>query len=112
MNYNFPEIKFTRQNNITTQLHHVQSEYHEMIQEITGSPKQIMEAIDLYHSLETLFRILEREGIDMDTYFEAVKKKNQDRGYYRDEGTNDGGGISGGIIKTKTPEAQQPENRG
>lgn len=49
------------------------------------SVKEAMEeAMDLYHSLETLFRIWEREGVDMGAVRQKVFEKNRRRGYYKE----------------------------
>lgn len=81
MNYTFPATKFVEENTIDLQVEHVRSEFFEFFYE-PNLDKKIEEAIDLYHSLETLFRIMEKEGFDIEKAFEAVKQKNQVRGYY------------------------------
>lgn len=81
MSYTFPATKFVEENTIDLQVEHVRSEFFEFFYE-TDIEKKIEEAIDLYHSLETLFRIMEKEGFDIEKAFEAVKQKNQARGYY------------------------------
>jgi hypothetical protein len=48
--------------------------------------QEIEEAMDLYHSLETYFRICEREGIDVDGQRSYVQSKNEARGYYNGSG--------------------------
>ncbi len=72
MNYIFPATKFITENNIWEQIMHVKSDTEEFY----------AEAVDLYHSLETLFRIWEREGVDIEAVREKGVGKNRERGGY------------------------------
>lgn len=54
MSYTFPATKFVENNTIDLQVEHVRSEFFEFFYE-TDIEKKIEEAVDLYHSLETLF---------------------------------------------------------
>jgi hypothetical protein len=96
MNYIFPETKFAKENTDIEQINHVFSEVKEILQECkkevipagliikSYNDSFIEEAVDLYHSLETLFRILELHGVDMDAVQRKVFEKNRRRGYYDD----------------------------
>lgn len=87
MNYTFPETIFVDENTLEQQIEHIKSEFIEFTREIMceklGSAD--IEAADLYHSLETYFRMREKAGISMDEVTNTVRKKNQGRGYYRSE---------------------------
>ena len=84
MNYIFPETKFVRENNKDTQIDHVTSEIYEFMYSKPNTDEGKEEAMDLYHSLETLFRIWERHGVDMGAVQRKVFEKNRRRGYYYD----------------------------
>ena len=86
MRYSFPETTFAREKTIEEQLAHVFSEVDEVAAcgpDVTDA--LLLEAIDLYHSLETLFRIAEREYGNRHVYQlqNLGFTKNFDRGYYR-----------------------------
>lgn len=81
MQYNFPATKFAKENTMMKQIQHVESEIEEYFNSL-GFNEKFEEAIDVYHSLETLFRILERQGTDINLAFEKVQQKNEARGYY------------------------------
>lgn len=88
MRFAFPKTTFARTLSIEEQLVHVFSEVDELAAcgpEVTD--ELLGEAFDLYHSLETLFRIVERErgAIAVHDLQHAVFAKNFARGYY--EGT-------------------------
>lgn len=84
MNYNFPATRFVDENDIKTQVAHIQSEFIEFSKELMlgqlGAAD--LEAADLYHSLETYFRMREKAGVDIQATFQAVEQKNESRGYY------------------------------
>lgn len=90
MIYIFPETKFVGENTADKQLNHVISEAIELQDELmndfySDSPELTREeAMDLYHSLETLFRIWESQGVDMEAVRQKVFEKNRARGYYDD----------------------------
>ena len=86
MIYIFPETKFVRENNNKKQQVHVASEWREFMDTKWNTEEEREEAMDLYHSLETLFRIWERDGVDMEAVRQKVIKKNRERGYYHTEG--------------------------
>jgi transcriptional regulator len=77
----FPEVKFVRINSATKQWKHVLSELEEIEQAETPGEK-LKETVDLLHSLETYFRILKRNGADIDRLFKRCIQKNYERGYY------------------------------
>lgn len=85
--YLFPEAIFFKQNSTADQLRHVNSEMREVVDAYIDSgihSEMDCELMDLYHSIETYFRIrCKTEGAD---YFERVARsvalKNEDRGYY------------------------------
>lgn len=83
--FNWPETRFVRTNNLAQQLEHVLSEVDE-IKELAPpvTPLVHMELADLHHSLETFWRILSgRAGDDyVAAVFQAVEDKNRARGYY------------------------------
>lgn len=85
MTYNFPETIFTKGNTARAQALHVHSEVIEFLKEILcgDMDKADIEAADLYHSIETYFRIRENEGVDLGAVFGAVTRKNEERGYYK-----------------------------
>ena len=93
MRYLFPTTKFVKTNTIGQQLQHVFSESMELqvaaidkIDAVSITYKidehAMEEAVDLYHSLETLFRIWESQGVDMEAVMQKELEKNRDRGYY------------------------------
>lgn len=97
MKYNFPAVKFTRTNTIQEQIAHVLSEAKEVeaafeaCQNGTGSIEHLeLELGDLYHSLESLFRVTARqEGAPYVTLIlQRVFDKNDERGYYDNPGKN------------------------
>lgn len=103
MRYIFPPTKFVRENSVEEQLLHILSEVSELIDEITikhindyhyevigHTTKMLGEAIDLHHSLETLFRKLEDMGVDVEGGFQGTLDKNRARGYYMGEKKTEG----------------------
>lgn len=82
--FSFPKIKFANTNTIDQQVQHIYSEVVEAMQDynkgMTGDMD--MELMDLYHSIETYFRIRQKQGIDIHATHAAVVKKNAERGYY------------------------------
>jgi hypothetical protein len=83
MNYSFPPTKWIRTATADKQIKHVSSEMIEVLTSENGA-HELEEALDLYHSLETYFRICERDGIDINKYRQMVQAKNEARGYYAD----------------------------
>jgi hypothetical protein len=75
--------KFVKENCFYEQDDHILSEAKEFANAKTIETK-IEEAIDLYHSLETYFRMFE-DRFDMNAAFEKVRLKNEARGYYKND---------------------------
>jgi hypothetical protein len=87
ISYSFPLTKWVKTATAAKQKNHFYSEWNEYLDAAAyehDSQHELEELIDLYHSLETYFRILERDGIDVGAAFERVKQKNESRGYYAD----------------------------
>jgi len=88
MQYNWPETKFARQNNLDEQLEHVLSEAKEVKAALKDKSSTVLEIeseiADLHHSIETYFRILERYESQqyVDHLIESTRRKNDARGYY------------------------------
>ena len=87
VSYNFPATTFARINDQVEQLSHVMSEINEVRDAIKNneSAERIdEELVDLFHSLETLFRIYQRELGDeyVEDLFAQIEDKNRERGYY------------------------------
>jgi hypothetical protein len=80
----FPATRFVTENNIEQQAEHIRSEYIEFQREFTAARMGLAdhELADLYHSIETYFRMREKAGIDVRAVFAEVQQKNTDRGYY------------------------------
>jgi len=83
--YNFPAIKTNHDHSPYQQALKIIDESDEMIAELSDDPpnqKFDLEAMDLYHALETYFRMQKPE------YVEKLKEKttfkNTERGYYGD----------------------------
>ena len=88
--YNFPATIFSSSNSIHNQLCHVISEADEIRRAIAddeGTERIDEEVADLFHSLETLLRIMQRDlGTEyVEKLFAKIKKKNQARGYYTEK---------------------------
>lgn len=90
MKYNFPAVKFTRVNTIQQQIEHVLSKAQEAkdafetCQAGTVPLSTWIELGDLYHSLESLFRVVtKQEGAPYVTMIlQRVFDKNDERGDY------------------------------
>jgi phosphoribosyl-ATP pyrophosphohydrolase len=82
--YQFPETKFVTLHGSLMQAKHVMSEAQEMWAEVKAarSRETDMEMMDLWHSVETYFRIREREGLNVQEVKTLVEVKNDARGYY------------------------------
>lgn len=92
MLFNFPAVKFVVENSPGTQLEHFLSEANEVCDAMNlSSPISHIEEemVDCLHSLETYFRKLEIvKGEDyVKELFDKVLKKNQERGYYQEDGS-------------------------
>lgn len=87
--YQLPKIKYADTNTFKKQLEHVLSEAWEIFKCIVFREDKfrvLEECMDLYQSLETLFRIAERDNFMMDYTKRKVIRKNRERGYYYEEG--------------------------
>lgn len=85
MNYSFPATKHVDENGIHEQLMHLQSEVLEAIEAFYKEPDLEIfagEVMDIYHSTETLIRILEKRGIKPARVRRDVELKNDSRKYY------------------------------
>lgn len=84
MQYNFPATKFVQQNTLEQQIEHIKSELAEFLAEIEAGNMELAdgEAMDSYHSLETYFRMREKQGVGIDKVRRVTWYKNQQRGYY------------------------------
>ena len=90
--YNFKPTYFAEENTIVKQITHIASELNEVAWELVTDNGQgtLMEAIDVYHSAETLLRVLVKafgEGRVLDAMNQTAKK-NDDRGYYIERAGN------------------------
>lgn len=85
--YTFPATRFVRNNTLDQQVEHIRSEYVEFQREFTAGQMGAAdhELADLYHSIETYFRMRKKAGINVRAVFSEVQKKNTDRGYYECE---------------------------
>jgi hypothetical protein len=88
MQYNFPPTKFVQRNTIKQQIEHIKSEFEEFITEVEAGNMDLAdrEVMDLYHSLETYFRIREKQGVDIKKVRRDTWYKNWWRGYYDESG--------------------------
>jgi hypothetical protein len=82
MNYSFPPTKWVKTGLPTPQLNHILSEVREVEGSEHASMHELEEIVDLYHSIETYFRIQEKLGVNVDEVFINVFLKNEVRGYY------------------------------
>ena len=85
--YNFPRTTYVTSNSVQEQLRHVLSEMDEVQRAIDGNegPERVdEELVDVFHSLETLFRRMQIDLGDeyVEELFQQVEEKNQARGYY------------------------------
>ena len=82
MHFNYPRIKFVDSNTFFEQLEHIESELGE-IERATSEHEQIMELLDLQHSVETAVRIVqEKHWVNVEECRHKVIEKNRKRGYY------------------------------
>ncbi len=89
MNYTFPETIFVDCATIERQVEHVQEEYIEFMREFANRRmgEADIEAMDIYHSLETYFRMRGKAGIDVGEVVSLTQRKNKERGYYSESKT-------------------------
>lgn len=82
--FSFPEIKFAHTNTIGQQIEHIQEEFIEAMKEVNDGNMGAadIEFMDLWHSLETYFRIRQKQGISVHATARAVLEKNEKRRYY------------------------------
>jgi len=79
--YTFPRVKFADTNTLTDQWEHIRSEFVEA-SKAEGLGDRDEELMDLWHSIETYFRIREAAGVDIGETKRTVVTKNRARGYY------------------------------
>jgi hypothetical protein len=79
--YTFPRVKFADTNTLDSQWEHIRSEFVEATK-AEGLGDRDEELMDLWHSIETYFRMRQVQGIDVHAVAAAVIKKNALRGYY------------------------------
>lgn len=92
MRYKFPEIKFSQINTFIEQLEHLLSECKELANELplvyTDSaiscmkPRIMSEVLDIMQSAESMCRVYEREGGDLDRAELEHLRKDRVRGYH------------------------------
>jgi len=87
--YIFPKAKFVDENTLDEQFNYIRSEFIEAVR-AEGMGERDEELADLWHSIETYFRIREKQGIAVSEVINHVKQKNGLRGYYE----NNGGDIN------------------
>ncbi len=89
--YYFPTARFVEESDLPRQVIHLGSEFVDFCLKLSWGRKTRadIEAADLYHSIETYFRMREREGLDVEALFKKVENKNQKRGYYHDARNTD-----------------------
>jgi len=80
----FPTVKYVWVNTLNQQMDHVLSEVVEATQDLINGRlgDMDMEVMDIIHSCETLLRMREAKGIDLESVRKAVVEKNGYRGYY------------------------------
>jgi hypothetical protein len=96
MSFFWPETKFARENTIADQLTHIFSEVDEIKRALETPDINVMdvdmEILDLYHSVETFVRVLQR--FESPEYVQHIRElvinKNRERGYYQIKGVIDG----------------------
>ena len=81
--YTFPRAKFADTNTLADQWEHIRSEFVEA-SKAEGLGERDEELMDLWHSIETYFRMREAAGVDIGETREVVVAKNRARGYYND----------------------------
>ena len=79
--YAFPKSKFVDTNTLEEQEEHIRSEFVET-QKAEGQGEKDIEYMDLWHSLETYFRMRQAQGIDVHAVAAVVIEKNAVRDYY------------------------------
>ena len=87
MTFNFPEIKFVKDNTLVEQVRHMREELEELEEAIVLQEcrdRVTEEAMDLLHSTETFLRMMREDGVNLDERSRFVTKKNTFRGYYSD----------------------------
>jgi hypothetical protein len=78
----FPRTIFVDESTLDDQWEHVKSELVEAIRAGDKLGERDEELMDLWHSIETYFRIRQTQGIDIHAVMTDVIKKNSERGYY------------------------------
>lgn len=87
MKYNFPQARHSQRNSMIEQFRHVESELREAYAEFQSANilEFLEEMADLTHSIETFWRIVERDlgKAALGDAFRNVENKNLNRGYYQ-----------------------------
>lgn len=85
MTYTFPPTKFATENTASEQLAHINSELDELIDAhlFKGDKDVVEEALDMIHSIETMLRMYEACGVDIEDMKDHVIAKNRARNYYK-----------------------------
>lgn len=83
MIYSFPKCRFVDISSQEQQFDHIKSEYMECIK-ADGAGELDSELMDLWHSIESYFRIREAKGIDVMLTKANCVYKNAHRSYYTD----------------------------
>lgn len=87
MLYHFPRTRFVDENGIYSQVAHINTEATEAAAELGNADIRFVarEIMDVYHSCETAFRILEEKyNLDIRKIMHETADKNHQRGYYAD----------------------------
>lgn len=89
MKFNFPATRFVHLNTEEEQIEHIVSEFEEAgaEAEISLESEELhLELVDIFHSLETFFRILAENRTQeyVNNLFRLTEEKNRVRGYYAD----------------------------
>lgn len=83
MIYTFPKCIFTEINSAEQQFEHIRSEFTESVK-AEGAGERDCELMDLWHSIESYFRIRQTQGIDVALTKANTVYKNAQRSYYED----------------------------
>ena len=79
--YSFPKTKFVNENTLDEQFSHIKSEYMEAVR-AQGMGERDEELMDLWHSIESYFRMREAQGVDVMLTRSQTVYKNAQREYY------------------------------
>jgi hypothetical protein len=93
MIYTFPKCRFVDISSEEQQFDHIKSEYMEAVK-ARGAGERDEELMDLWHSIESYFRIREAKGIDVQLTITQTIDKNKLREYYTKDAYEDWGRIN------------------